>query len=677
MSNRLSQEKSPYLRQHANNPVDWYPWGEEALRRAREEQKPLFVSIGYATCHWCHVMERESFEDPAIADLLNKDFIALKIDREERPDLDRVFMSALHAMGRQGGWPLNLFATPEGKPFYGGTYFPPKDLYGRRAFSDILQALARAWQEQREELLESADELVERLRAGQSGPEKILPLSLEVVDTACEQLLRSFDLTWGGLNHNLPNKFPLSMSLPLLLRYARRKGEATALERARLTLEKMLQGGIYDQIGGGIHRYSTDPEWRVPHFEKMLYDNALFVSALVETWQVTGWEEFRQAAQATLEYLSRDLSHPEGGFYSAEDADSAGAEGLFYLWRLEELEQILPPRQAALACRVWQVSKEGNYEGATILTRSLGDRAMARGLGLTQEEFAQEFASIKSLLLAARAKRPRPLRDEKILTAWNGLAISAFAQAAMAFDSEAYAQRARRAGEFVVAHCLDAGGRLYRRYMEGERGAPAFLADYAQLGLACLDLFIVNWDLAWLQRAVKLAEETHRLFAADLGYYDTAKDQSGVLVRTQEAYDGVEPAGNSAAAMLWARLAAWGFADCAERADRIFQRFSLELSQQGAGLTVMLAAFERWQTQRQLVILGDEKKEMLRLVRQGYHPDLALLWVPLGQEVAFAQTIPLAAEKEALGGPTAWLCEDFTCQAPLTGLEALKAAWNP
>jgi len=427
-TNKLVHEKSPYLLQHAHNPVDWHPWGNEAFEKAKNEDKLLLVSIGYATCHWCHVMERESFEDPELAAYLNAHFVPVKVDREERPDVDKIYMDSLHALGQQGGWPLNMFVTPEGKPVTGGTYFPPKPLYGRKSFRELLETLASIWKNEREKIFSTADQLTAHLKQKAVSTAGGHPeLNWEAEEQAVTQFRDSFDSRHGGFKQQQQNKFPPSMGLMLLLRHFHRTGNEHSLEMVEKTLQKMFAGGIYDQLGGGLSRYSTDYEWLVPHFEKMLYDNSLFVWALIETFQITKNPLYETAVRDVLTYVARDMTSPEGAFFSAEDADSEGVEGKFYVWSKAEILEILGPENGELACAFWDITENGNFEGNNIPNRPRSDEDVAEQFRITTDEMRIQLRTAREKLMAVRSKRVRPLLDDKVLTSWNALMISAFA----------------------------------------------------------------------------------------------------------------------------------------------------------------------------------------------------------------------------------------------------------
>jgi hypothetical protein len=674
-TNLLIHEKSPYLLQHAHNPVNWHPWGPEAFAKARAEDKLVLVSIGYATCHWCHVMERESFEDEEIARFLNEHFIAIKVDREERPDVDKIYMDALHAMGQQGGWPLNMFATPDGRPVAGGTYFPPEERYGRKSFREVLQILATAWKEQRQDVFSNAEALTAHLRQQAEVRGAVhREWNRAPIEAAVALYKRAYDRKDGGFALQPQNKFPPSMGLMLLLRQHARSGDAQALEMVEHTLRRMVSGGIYDQLGGGLARYSTDYQWTVPHFEKMLYDNALFAQALTEAWLVTGKDFYRAYAEDVLEYIRRDMTGPQGAFYSAEDADSEGEEGKFYVWRPAEVAALLEPEDARAAIAYWDITPAGNFEhGATILTVPRPLAEVAARLGMGQDELAERLQRAREVLFQARGKRPRPLRDDKVLASWNALAISAFARAGRAFGEPGDVAMAERAARFILTQLRDGGGRLLRRWREGEARFKAYLADYAQLAVACLDLYEATGRLEWFDHALALMREVNRLFRNPEGpYFDTGGDAEPLLARTSEGYDGVEPSGNSAAALAFLRLHAYGVREGFDvDALRIFSGFAQYLHQAGVSFSAMLAALHfHLAPPREIVIVGDpaapETQALLAVTHRRYLPDAVLAFAAPGDVAEAARHIPLLEGRQAIGGKaTAYVCRDMACQLPV------------
>ena len=502
--NRLIFEKSPYLLQHADNPVDWYPWGDEAFDRAAKERKPVFLSIGYATCHWCHVMAHESFEDSGVAALLNKDFICIKVDREERPDIDSIYMTVCQMMTGRGGWPLTVILTPEKKPFFTGTYFPKKSRFGMTGLIDLLPRIAQSWQERRDDLLASAEEISAALRNEQEKPAEDFP-DISLLHMGYEELARQFDPENGGFGR--APKFPAPHTLLFLLRFWKRTGETRALSMVEKTLTSMRSGGIFDQIGGGFHRYSTDAQWQVPHFEKMLYDQALLVMAYTEAYQATHNPEFRKTTDEIITYVIRNLTSPEGAFFSAEDADSAGGEGAFYLWTADETEKVLGKDDAGVAARFFGITHAGNYQGEetggeqNILTRKSSIADMASSSGISEIELESRLESIRTKLFIARENRAHPSRDDKVLTDWNGLFIAALAQAARTFGNEKYLESARTAMKFILTRMRSADGGLLHRYRGGEPAIPAFGDDYAFVIKALIELYESTFEPSYLSSA--------------------------------------------------------------------------------------------------------------------------------------------------------------------------------
>ncbi|MBI3993887.1 MAG: thioredoxin domain-containing protein [Candidatus Lambdaproteobacteria bacterium] len=682
-TNRLIGEKSPYLQQHAHNPVDWHPWGPEAFAKAQAEDKMLLVSIGYATCHWCHVMERESFEDERLAAYLNAHFVPIKVDREERPDVDKIYMDALQAMGQQGGWPLNMFATPDGQPVAGGTYFPPDDVHGRRGFGAVLEAIAEAWRDQRADIFRNAAALTAHLQqhARRQSPSGV-QWDHAPLDAACAFLAQTFDAQQGGFKLQAQNKFPPSMGLMLLLRQHRRTGDAQALHMVEHTLRRMVAGGIYDQLGGGLSRYSTDHQWLVPHFEKMLYDNALFAQALTEAHLVTGSAFYRAYAEDVLDYLLRDMASPEGALYSAEDADSEGEEGRFYVWRPDELRAALGPEEARAALAWWAVTEQGNFEhGASILHVPRALPEVAAELGLSADALGELLHAARMKLLAVRARRVRPLRDDKVLTSWDALGISALARAGRAFGSPPYLAAAARTAGFVLDRLRSGSGRLLRRYRQGEARFDAYLVDHAQLAVACLDLYEATGDAAWFAHALHLMREVNRLFRNPQGpYFDTGSDAERLLTRTMDGYDGVEPSGNSAAALAFLRLHAYGVREgFDEDAARILAGFEPYLRQAGVSFAAMLCALDfSLAPPAEVAIVGDpqaaDTRALLDVPAHGYHPHAVLATAPPGRVAADAATIPLLEGRQAIGGhATAYVCRNMMCRLPVHTPKELQA----
>lgn len=560
MPNRLRHELSPYLLQHAGNPVDWRPWNAEALTLAKTEQKPIFLSIGYASCHWCHVMAHETFEDPEIAQLLNDHFVSIKVDREERFDLDQIYMEAVQMMTGRGGWPLSVFLTPEGEPFFGGTYWPPRAREGISGFDQVLMAVADAWQNRRPDVFEQADKITRLLRKTLSGTDESAasPIDLDHAPLmeAEAALRRSFDSQWGGFGTS--PKFPQPLPLCWLLRRWRRSGDNKLLEMVTTTLDHMAAGGLFDHLGGGFHRYCVDDRWLVPHFEKMLYDNALLAVCYLEAWQATGKEAYAVVVRQTLDYLLRDMTDPQGGFYSGEDADSEGQEGKFYLWTPNEIEAVLSAEAARLFCRLYDVTESGNFEGRNILNLPRPIEVEAKLLGCESALLRAELDTARQELLAARAKRVRPGRDEKVLVGWNSLAIDALARAGAAFGEPRYTAAANSAADFLWNSLRRDDGRLLHYWHSGQAKCDAYLDDYAALGNALLTLYETCGSSARLDQAVALAETIITQFADPQhgGFFFTAVDHEPLIVRKIDCLDNPTPSGNGLAAMLLLRLQA-------------------------------------------------------------------------------------------------------------------------
>ena len=553
MPNRLINETSPYLLQHAHNPVDWYPWGPEALERARSEDMPILLSIGYSACHWCHVMERESFENEDIAALMNENFVSIKVDREERPDLDSIYMTAVQAMTGQGGWPMTVFLTPDGRPFYGGTYFPPEERGGLPGFPRVVQALARAYRENRGEVVQATQRLVGHIRQVSAGVRSREPLTADILHQAYGGIAGSFDDRHGGTG--LQPKFPQPMVYEFLLRYHLRFESPDALDMVDLTLEKMARGGIYDQLGGGFHRYSTDTYWLVPHFEKMLYDNALLARLYLHAFQTTRKPLYRRVVEETLDYVTREMTHPSGGFYSAQDADSEGVEGKFFVWRPEEITDILGKEAAEVVNRVYGVTRTGNFEGHSILHVAEPPEKAAGELGMAQPELDALLQASRAALLRARESRVRPARDDKVLTSWNGLMLGAFAEAGAVLDRPDYVSYANQNAKFLLNH-LRKGDRLLRTYRDPRAGLNGYLEDYAFLVDGLITLHEATFDQDWLREAVALGYGMVDLFW-DEGeglWYDTGRDHEALIVRPRDVSDNATPSGASMATDVLLRL---------------------------------------------------------------------------------------------------------------------------
>ena len=673
MPNRLADETSPYLRQHADNPVDWYPWGEEALQRARDENKPILLSIGYAACHWCHVMAHESFEDSATAELMNEHYVNIKVDREERPDLDSIYMSAVTALTGHGGWPMTVFLTPDGRPFHGGTYYPPEPRHGMPAFRQLLLALARAWTQQRDEIERSAGEITEHLRQltlveinGRGGP-----LTDDLFDQALNGLLRTFDAKLGGFGR--APKFPPSMTLEFLLRMHAQRGDAMALRMAEHTLEMMARGGIYDQIGGGFARYSTDDRWLVPHFEKMLYDNALLARVYLHAWQVTGKPLYRRVVEETLDFVIREMSHESGGFYSSYDADSEGEEGKFYVWTAAEIRSALgPDTEMFMAC--YDVSDGGNWEGRNILNAPRDPAEVAEELGLEITEMERRLAGARQTLYDIRARRVWPGLDDKVLTAWNGLMLAAFAEAGRALDRPDYTAVATRNAQFLYANLRRRDGRLLRSWRDGV-GARynAYLEDYAFLADGLLALYQTSFDSRWFLWARELADWMLARFKDETGgFYDTSDDHEALLHRPKDVQDNATPSGNSMAAHVLLALGLYtGEGTYWDTAESMVAALAEPMARYPGAFAHWLcaAAFIMGEPQ-EIAVTGDpsaaDTRALLEVVRGRYRPNLV---AAAGLE---DPAVPLLAGRQMVGDrATAYVCRRFVCRQPVTEPAAL------
>ena len=672
MPNRLTEESSPYLKQHSENPVDWYAWGPEALARSKDEDRPILLSVGYSSCHWCHVMERESFEDPVTAGLMNKLFVNVKVDREERPDLDQIYMKAVQAMTGRGGWPMTVFLTPEGIPFFGGTYYPPEPQPGMPSFTQVLQAVADAWENRRDEVRAGGIKLLEALQrtTGSGGA-----AGEEVLEKAFQTLAGQYDARHGGFG-SAP-KFPQPVTLELLLRHHLRTGDASALEMAIHTLRRMAAGGMRDHIGGGFHRYSVDQRWLVPHFEKMLYDNALLARAYLNAFRLTDSDDLRDVLVHTLDYLAADMRAPEGGFYSARDADSEGEEGLFYVWTPAEIEDELGADEARLFCRVYDITEEGNFEGRSIAHLPHEISAIAKSEELNLADVEQRLASARTLLLERRAQREAPFLDQKVIVSWNAMTIRAFAAAGATLGRPDYVDIATGAADFLWAH-LHADGRLFHSWIDGTVGAAAFLDDHAGLGNALLDLHAATLDPRWLDRGFWLCEEIlERFYDVESGLiYDTASDAEELIVRPRDPMDNATPSGPSLAAELLAR--AGKIKDESrylEVARAIVDREAEALERFGPAFGRMLSVLDRLQADSvEIVIIGGSNDETAELVCAA-HADLLPNSVIIGRrEGDVAPDLPLLQGREQVDGrATAYVCRNFSCRLPVTDAGGLRS----
>ena len=671
--NRLIKEKSPYLRQHAYNPVDWYPWCEEAFEKAKREDKPIFLSIGYSTCHWCHVMERESFADEEIARILNENYVPIKVDREERPDIDSVYMSVCQMMTGSGGWPLTIIMTPDKEPFFAGTYFPKESLYGRPGLKDILLRIAELWKEDRQKVLTAARQVVEALSKSESESYVGGDLGEEVLHRGFAELYHSYDETHGGFG-NAP-KFPIPHNLMFLMRYYRRYKNEKALEMVKGTLTKMRLGGIWDHVGFGFHRYSTDREWLLPHFEKMLYDNALLMFTYAEAYQITKEEFFAQVVEEIAEYLRRDMLSPEGAFYSAEDADSEGEEGKFYLWSLKELEKVLTKEELDIAVKVYGIEEEGNFlEEAT--RRKIGKNILhirktlkeySEELGVPEDVLKQKLEEIRSKLFKEREKRVRPLRDEKILTDWNGLAVAGFSKAGVALGRKDLIETARKTADFLLERMFDKEGRLLHRFKDGEAEIPAFLEDYAYLIWGLTELYFATFELRYLEKARELAEFTLEHFwdEENLGFFQTPDYGEKVLVRKKEVYDGATPSGNSVMAFNLVRLSRiFSEPEFEKKARQTLLAFSEVIRSFSSAHTFSLIALDLLINGGFELVCASEKEEECRENLL----DIQRHFLPEG---VFLVNFP-EGMKPLNGETTYYLCKNFACGEPTRDLEKVK-----
>jgi len=675
--NRLIFARSPYLLQHAENPVDWFPWGEEAFERARSEDKPLFLSIGYSTCHWCHVMAHESFEDVEIAEIVNRHYIAIKVDREERPDVDNTYMTVCQMMTGSGGWPLNLVLAPDKKPFFAGTYLPRKSRGGMIGLHELLTKIAEMWSSDRERLLQTGNEVAKTLlRLEDEGNEGENRLDDEPLSKAYQQFLNSYDRQHAGFG---TPKFPGPHNLSLLLRLWRRTGREDAGMMALNTLQRIRLGGIFDQIGFGIHRYTVDAGWLVPHFEKMLYDQALAVSAYVEAFQTTGDRFYAQASREILEYVLRDLKHPEGGFYCGEDADSEGGEGIFYLWMPEQVREVLGEEMGTVFCRSYGITEEGNFEGKNIPHLKEDLASLAGRVGVPLASLSGILAEGRRRLFEAREKRVRPHRDDKILTGWNGLAIGALARAGAVLEEKGFIEEARNSARFILKRLRDGKGRLLRRFRRGEAAICGFLEDYAFFVWGLIELYLADFAPRDLLTALELTEEMEELFSDGRGgYFDTGRDAETVLVRGRSLQDGALPSGNSVAAFNLLRLGRLtGRGEIEERGEELLKSGMARVNRYPSAYSQYLIALDYALGTKTEVVLAGEKgdaatAEMLIHLRSRFLPHtLVLLRQPDGGGLdAISDLTP--GKEMIRGKAAAYVCRNRTCMAPVTKGEELK-----
>lgn len=681
MSNQLRQEKSPYLLQHADNPVNWFPWKGPAFKKALEEDKPIFLSIGYATCHWCHVMEHESFEDEEVAGILNENFVSIKVDREERPDVDQIYMSVCQALTGRGGWPLSVFMTPDRKPFYAGTYFPKNSRMGMPGFVDILRQIAELWKSNRERAVDVGEKITAAVQP-KTGVAEGPPVDLSMLEKGYDQLKTAFDPKWGGFG-SAP-KFPTPHHLTFLLRWHKRRPDSQALAMVEKTLDSMRTGGIFDQIGFGFARYSVDERWFAPHFEKMLYDQAMLAIAYLEAYQVAGNKRYADAAREIFEYVLRDMTDPEGAFYSAEDADSEGVEGLFYLWTPAQIKEVLGEETGDLFCRFYNVTAAGNFEeGRSILHVLKPPEVFAAMVGMTLEQLEEVLEEGRQKLFEAREKRVHPLKDDKILTSWNGLMIVALAKGYQVLRDDTYIEAARKAAELILRVLRPESGKLFRRYREGEVANPGYMDDYAFMVWGLIELYESTFDVHYLEEAVQLSRQALDLFwdEKDGGLFYTAQDSESLIIRDKEIYDGAVPSSNSVAALNLLRLGRLtGDVEWEERAERLFKRFSSLVSDYPSAYTQFLNAVDFiLGPTREVVIAGDARhqttREMVELLHRSFSPNRALLVKESGEQgVRLAALSNYVNNIKAVNDqPTVYICENFACQKPFNDIETLKS----
>ena len=675
-TNHLIHETSPYLLQHAHNPVDWYPWGEEAFAKARAENKPVLLSIGYSACHWCHVMAHESFEDEEIARLMNELFVNIKVDREERPDLDQIYMNAVQMMTHHGGWPMTVFLTPEGVPFYGGTYFPPQDRYNIPGFPRVLISVAEAYKERPQDIAETGTSLLNELRRLSQSAGSDHPIEKELLDGAYAGIARNYDATNGGFG-GAP-KFPPAMTLEFLLRTYARTGNRDALQMVTHTCRKMAEGGIYDQLGGGFHRYSTDARWLVPHFEKMLYDNALLSRLYLHHFQVTQSESSRATVAGVLDYVLREMTDPSGGFYSTQDADSEGHEGKFFVWTVDEIRSALGETAAALFCDYYNVTEQGNFEGKNILnvTRTIEDVAVANRVSV--DELAASLATSRRILFGLREKRVKPDRDEKIITAWNGLMLGSFAEAGVILNRADYTDAARRNAEFVLSN-LRRDGLLLRTYKDGQAKFNAYLEDYAFFSEGLVTLYETTGESRWLTEALALTDRMIEEFwdAENGGFFFTGTSHENLIVRSKDYFDNATPSGNSVAAGVLLRLAVLaGKEDYRNVSVAVFRETAETARRYPSGFGYLLSDIDfLLSTPKEVAIVGSDAADiepMMSEVWRRYLPNKVV--APAFVDSAEMPALPLLENRPLQDGrATAYVCEHYTCKQPVTDVAALAS----
>jgi uncharacterized protein YyaL (SSP411 family) len=667
-ANRLIHEKSPYLLQHAYNPVQWYPWGQKAFDKAKQEDKPVFLSIGYSTCHWCHVMERESFEDEEVARVLNEHYISIKVDREERPDVDNIYMSVCQALTGHGGWPLTVLMTPDKKPFFAGTYFPKTDRMGMNGLLTILENAHNLWVNKRYSLVKSSEHIIKAINS-QYEEEDIGETFEDIIYEGYAQLKDDFDSIYGGFGSR--PKFPTPHNLFFLLRYWHKTRDEYALEMVEKTLDSMYRGGIYDHIGFGFSRYSTDSKWLVPHFEKMLYDNALLSIAYLEAYQETKNKKYAHVAHEIFTYVLRDMTSSEGGFYSAEDADSEGVEGKFYIWSPDEIINVLGKEDAEKFCKYYDITAKGNFEGLNIpnlIKYTIPDEEM---------EFIE---SCRKRLFEHRKKRVHPHKDDKILTSWNGLMISALAIGGRVLGCEKYIEASEKAASFIFSKLVRDDGRLLARYRDGDAGILAYVDDYAFLIWGLIELYETTYKPIYLKRAIKLNDDLLKLFwdneSGGLFFYGSDGEQ--LITRPKEIYDGATPSGNSVSALNFLRLARFtGQHHLEEKAHSMFKLFKTNLIRFARGYTFFLTAMLFSQAKsREVILVGKDTKKMIDIIREEFRPfNVSMHYSEESKELG--ELVPFIENYKAVEGrPTAYICENFSCQAPITDFTDFKEAMS-
>ena len=676
-TNHLVDASSPYLLQHAHNPVDWYSWGEEALGAAREQDKLILLSIGYSACHWCHVMEHESFEDEETAKLMNENFINIKVDREERPDLDAIYMNFVQMTTGSGGWPLTVFLNPDQVPLYGGTYFPPEDYYGRPGFKRVLKSLAEAYRNRRHELEKNREEIIQRLKQTHQWSTREGQLDEKLMQDSYSKLLHQFDNRHGGFGGS--PKFPSAMALAFLLRYYKRTGTGAALDMVKLSLDEMARGGIYDQLGGGFHRYSVDERWLAPHFEKMLYDNAVLSRVYLEAYQVTGNPYYREIVRETLGYVQREMTDPAGGFYCAQDADSEGEEGKFYVWAPSEVEAVLGKEDAKIFDEYYDVTSSGNFEGKNILHHRMELKGLSKSMEMSPEESKKRLDQARRKLLKAREERIKPGLDDKCLAAWNGMMLTAFAEAAFALNDATFLETALGNAEFLTSKML-VEGRLVRSWKQGKAQLNAYLEDYALVIEGLLATYQACGNVRWLEHARRLMQLQFDLFWDEQNgdFYFTSSDHESLLVRQKEYMDNATPSGNSVSCLNLSRLALLvGKKDYRDRAERMLRQVSGVLSQYPLAFAYWLQALDfLFGPVQEIAVVGEasERAALLQPIRRRFLPNKVLAVMETA-DTELGQKIPLLQDKATIDSrATVYVCQNYTCQQPATTPEEVEQA---